>query len=77
MKNLKIKPIMNYLKPYKKDLLVGFVALLFVNLLSVLIPLEIRNIVDQVEEGFTSRFIITKSILLIILATFMGYKAIL
>ena len=72
MKNLKIKPIINYLKPYKKDLLLGFVALLFVNILSVLIPLEIRNIIDQLEEGFTSQFIISKSILLIILATFMA-----
>ncbi len=72
MKTLKIKPIINYLKPYKKDLILGFVALLFVNILSVLIPLEIRNIIDQLEEGFTSQFIISKSILLIILATFMA-----
>ena len=72
MKNLKIKPIMKYLKPYKKELFIGFVALLCVNLLSVLIPLEIRNIIDQVEDGFTSQFIIKKSILLILLATLMG-----
>ena len=72
MKSLKIKPIINYLKPYKKDLILGFVALLFVNILSVLIPLEIRNIIDQLEEGFTLQFIISKSIFLIILATFMA-----
>ena len=40
MKNLKIKVISKYLRPYKKEFLYGALALLIVNILSVVIPLE-------------------------------------
>ena len=39
MKNLKLKIIKKYLKPYKKELIIGAFALLIVNIFSVLIPL--------------------------------------
>ena len=47
MKNLKLKVIFKYLKPYKKEFLYGGIALLVVNILSVLIPLEVKKIIDQ------------------------------
>ena len=72
MKNLKIKIIKKYLKPYRKDLTIGAIALLIVNILSVIIPLEVKTIIDQLQEGFSSKFILNKSIWLILLATFMG-----
>ena len=72
MKNLKIKIIKKYLRPYKKELLIGAISLLFVNILSVIIPLEVKNIIDQLEEGFSTKFIINKSLLLILLATLMA-----
>ena len=72
MKNLKIKVILKYLKPYKKEFLYGALALLIVNILSVLIPLEVKNIIDQLQVGFSSDFVITKSLWLIFLATCMG-----
>ena len=72
MKNLKLKVIFKYLKPYKKEFLYGGIALLVVNILSVLIPLEVKNIIDQLKDGFSSSFVISKSLLLMFLATCMG-----
>ena len=72
MKNLKIKVIYKYLRPYKKEFLYGALALLIVNILSVVIPLEVKNIIDQLQNGFSSDFVISKSLLLILLATLMG-----
>ena len=43
MKNLKIKVIFKYLRPYKKEFSYGALALLLVNILSVVIPLEVKN----------------------------------
>ena len=72
MKDLKLKVIFKYLRPYKKEFTYGSIALLIVNILSVLIPLEVKNIIDQIQTGFSSDFIIKKSLLLIFLATCMG-----
>ena len=72
MNNLKINIIKKYLKPFKKELLIGAIALLIVNILSVIIPLEVRNIIDNLQEEFSTNFIISKSLLLILLATLMG-----
>ena len=72
MKNLKLKVIFKYLKPYKKEFLYGGVALLVVNILSILIPLEVKNIIDQLKDGFSSSYVISKSLLLMFLATCMG-----
>ena len=72
MKNLQLKVISKYLKPYKKEFLYGAIALLVVNILSVLIPLEVKNIIDQLQNSFSSNFVILKSLWLIFLATCMG-----
>ncbi len=72
MRNLKFKVITKYLKPYKKEFIYGAIALLVVNILSVVIPLEVKNIIDQLQNGFSSEFVISKSMLLILLATCMG-----
>ncbi len=72
MNNLKLKVIFKYLKPYKKEFFYGGIALLVVNILSVLIPLEVKNIIDQLQDGFSSSFVISKSLLLMFLATCMG-----
>ncbi len=72
MKNLKLKVIFKYLRPYKREFLYGGIALLVVNILSVLIPLEVKNIIDQLKDGFSSGFVISKSLWLMFLATSMG-----
>jgi len=50
MKNLKIKIIKKYLRPYKRELFIGSIALLLVNILSVIIPLEVKSIIDQLRR---------------------------
>tara|TARA_Y100001978_G_scaffold201988_1_gene221721 strand:- start:72 stop:1817 length:1746 start_codon:yes stop_codon:yes gene_type:complete len=72
MKNSKLNVIKKYLKPFKTELLIGVIALLIVNIFSVVIPLEVKNIIDELQNGFSSKFIISKSLWLITLATIMG-----
>ena len=72
MRNLNLKVIFKYLRPYKKEFLYGALALLIVNVLSVVIPLEVKNIIDQLQNGFSSDFVISKSLWLVFLATCMG-----
>ncbi len=72
MNNLKLNIIIKYLKPFKKELLIGSIALLIVNILSVIIPLEVKSIIDQLQGEFSRNFIISKSLWLILLATLMG-----
>ena len=72
MKNQKIKIISKYLRPYKRELTIGALSLLLVNVLSVIIPLEVKNIIDELQKGFSSSFIISKSLWLIILASIMA-----
>jgi len=72
MNNTKLNTIKKYLKPFKKELLIGGLALLLVNILSVIIPLEVKNIIDQLQNSFSRNFIISKSLWLILLATLMG-----
>ena len=57
MKNLKLKVISKYLRPYKKEFIYGSLALLVVNILSVVIPLEVKNIIDQLQKGFSFDFV--------------------
>ena len=72
MKKLRFKVILKYLRPYKKEFIFGALALLIVNILSVVIPLEVKKIIDQLQNGFSSNFVFSKSLWLILLATLMG-----
>ena len=67
MQNLKLKVILKYLRPYKKEFVYGGIALLVVNVLSVLIPLEVKNIIDELKDGFSSNLVISKSLWLMLL----------
>jgi len=72
MAALRLDLIKNYLRPHKNELLIGALCLIFVNILSVAIPMEVRNIVDDLKKGFTISDILNKSTWLILLATVMG-----
>ena len=72
MAALRLDLIKNYLRPHKKELIIGAFSLVFVNILSVIIPMEVRNIVDDLKEGFTFSYVLNKSTWLILLATVMG-----
>ncbi len=72
MAALRLDLIKNYLRPHKKELIIGAFCLIFVNILSVAIPMEVRNIVDDLKEGFTFSYVLNKSTWLILMATVMG-----
>ena len=72
MAALRLDLIKNYLRPHRKELLIGGTCLVFVNILSVLIPMEVRDIVDDLKKGFTFSDVLSKSTWLILLATVMG-----
>ncbi len=44
--------ILRYLRPHRRTVLQGMVALVAVNLLSVAIPLLVRRVVDDLQDGF-------------------------
>ena len=72
MAALRLDLIKNYLRPHKRGLIIGAFCLIFVNILSVAIPMEVRNIVDDLKEGFTFSYVLNKSTWLILMATVMG-----
>ncbi len=72
MAALRLDLIKGYLKPHRKELFIGSLCLIFVNILSVAIPLEVRNIVDDLKEGFSFSDVLNKSSWLILLATVMA-----
>ena len=72
MAALRLDLIKNYLRPHRKELMIGALSLIFVNVLSVAIPMEVRNIVDDLKEGFTFSYVLNKSTWLVLLASIMG-----
>ena len=72
MAALRLDLIKNYLRPHKRELIIGAFCLIFVNILSVAIPMEVRNTVDDLKEGFTFSYVLNKSTWLILMATVMG-----
>jgi ATP-binding cassette subfamily B protein len=71
MANPRLKRLFSYLKPYQKNLYWGIFALLAVNIVGVSIPWLIRNIFDDLEEGFTFEQLIGYVVLLFFLACVM------
>lgn len=72
MSAIKLGLIVRYLRPYRRILILGAVALLVVNLLGVAIPLQVRNIVNDLHQGFTLQAVLRQSALIVVMATTMG-----
>ncbi|MFZ9147907.1 ABC transporter ATP-binding protein [Vulcanococcus sp.] len=64
--------IQRYLRPYRRTVLLGIAALVVVNLLSVTIPLMVRGVIDDLQDGFTYNDVLRQAALIIALATAMG-----
>lgn len=62
----------SYLRPHRRQVLIGVVALVVVNLLSVAIPLIVRNAVDGLHVGFALADVLRQAALIALLATVMG-----
>ncbi|QNI54340.1 putative ABC multidrug efflux transporter [Synechococcus sp. BIOS-E4-1] len=61
-----------YLKPHRRTVLMGAIALVVVNILSVTIPLEIRRVIDDLQEGFAFSDVLAQAGWIVLLATSMG-----
>ena len=64
--------ILCYLRPHRRLVLQGMAALVVVNLLSVTIPLLVRGVVDDLQDGFALADVWRQAWLIVALATLMG-----
>ncbi|MFZ9620160.1 MAG: ABC transporter ATP-binding protein [Prochlorococcaceae cyanobacterium] len=64
--------ILRYLRPHRRLVLQGMAALVVVNLLSVTIPLLVRGVVDDLQDGFALADVWRQAWLIVALATLMG-----
>ncbi|UPM50415.1 ABC transporter ATP-binding protein/permease [Synechococcus sp. A10-1-5-1] len=64
--------ILRYLRPYRRTVLLGVAALVVVNVLSVTIPLMVRAVIDDLQDGFTYGTVLRMAGIIVVLATLMG-----
>ena len=64
--------IWRYLRPHRKAVLLGALALVVVNVLSVAIPLQVRRVIDDLHNGFALNPLLHQAALILLLATVMG-----
>lgn len=64
--------ILRYLRPHRRIVLLGMAALVVVNLLSVSIPLLVRGVVDDLQDGFALADVLRQALLIGVLASLMG-----
>ncbi len=64
--------ILRYLRPHRRTVLQGMLALVAVNLLSVAIPLLVRRVVDDLQDGFQLQDVLRQALLIGVLATLMA-----
>ena len=72
MFNFRLDLIARYLRPHRQTLILGGLALVTVNILSVTIPLQVRTIVDELKEGFAINTVLIQASWIILLASCMG-----
>lgn len=64
--------IRRYLRPHRRTVLLGMAALVVVNILSVTIPLLVRRVIDDLQDGFQLQDVLQQAALIVVLATLMG-----
>ena len=72
MAAMRLDLIGRYLRPHRKTVLFGAIALVVVNVLSVTIPMEVRRIIDELQEGFSYETILSQAGWIVLLASTMG-----
>ena len=68
----RLRQIGRYLRPHRRQVALGAVALLVVNLLGVAIPLQVRSVVNALQEGFSLEAVLRQALLIVTMATVMG-----
>lgn len=72
MSALRLDLIARYLRPHRRDVALGVLALVVVNLLSTAFPLLVRRIIESLKDGFSQRELLVEAALILALATVMG-----
>ena len=72
MAAMRLDLIGRYLRPHRKTVLFGAIALVVVNVLSVTIPMEVRRIIDELQEGFSYETILSQAGWIVLLASTMA-----
>ena len=72
MAAIRLGLIWRYLRPHRRVLLGGVLALVVVNLLSVTIPLMVRGIIDDLQDGLTVSYVLLQAGWIVLLASLMG-----
>lgn len=72
MSALRLRLIGRYLRPHRRQVALGAMALLVVNLLGVAIPLQVRSVVNALHEGFSLEAVLRQALLIVSMATVMG-----
>jgi ATP-binding cassette subfamily B protein len=72
MRALRLDLIARYLGPHRREVALGVVALVVVNLLSTAFPLLVRRIIESLKDGFSQQELLVEAALILALATVMG-----
>jgi ATP-binding cassette subfamily B protein len=72
MSALRLDLIARYLRPHRRTVITGGVALVAVNLIGVLIPLQVRTAIDDLQDGFQLSDILLQAGVIVLLASVMG-----
>ena len=72
MSALRLDLIRRYLRPHRRAVILGVLALVIVNLLGVAIPLLVERVINDLRPGFSLRTVLNQGLVLVVLATLMG-----
>ena len=72
MAAMRLDLIGRYLRPHRKTVIFGAIALVVVNVLSVTIPMEVRRVIDELQVGFAYDSVLSQAAWIVLLATTMG-----
>ena len=72
MAAMRLDLIGRYLRPHRKTVLMGAIALVGVNILGVMIPMEVRRVIDELQDGFAYDQVLRQAGWIVLLATTMG-----
>ena len=72
MAAMRLDLIGRYLRPHRRTVLLGALALVVVNILSVTIPMEVRRVIDELQDGFSYDRVLRQAGWIVVLATTMG-----
>jgi ATP-binding cassette subfamily B protein len=72
MSAVRLRQIGRYLRPHRRQVILGAMALLVVNVLGVAIPLQVRSVINALNQGFSLEAVLRQALLILTMATVMA-----